>query len=92
MRDEIWRDIKGFEEYRVSDWGNVIRHTTGYMPHNNPKGYETVKLWNYDRYYYKQVHKLVAETFLENPNNLPYVRHKNGNHHDNRAINLEFYG
>lgn len=36
------------------------------------------------------VHRLVATHFLPNPNNLPVVHHKNHDHHDNRAANLEW--
>lgn len=36
------------------------------------------------------VHELVATTWLPNPQNLPYIKHKNGNTLDNRAINLEW--
>lgn len=36
------------------------------------------------------VHELVASTWVPNPQNLPYIRHKNGNTLDNRADNLEW--
>ena len=37
-----------------------------------------------------QVHRLIAQSFIENPTDFPIVNHKNGNKTDNRASNLEW--
>lgn len=54
-------------------------------------GYLTVTLVNDEgKEEKKYVHELVALTFVENPNNLPYVKHKDGNKLNNNADNLEW--
>ena len=75
---EIWRDIKGYD-YAISNIGNVYSYISGkILKHNKDKnGYERVPLYKDGRKQYKQIHRLVAEAFLENPNNLPCVNHKN---------------
>lgn len=50
------------------------------------KGYKMVSIQSK----YRSVHRLVAETYIENPNNLPEVNHINKNKSDNRVENLEW--
>jgi hypothetical protein len=55
------------------------------------KGYAYVLLRDkHNKVQVKYVHKLVAEAFVPNPNNLPNVRHKDGNKLNNMADNLEW--
>ena len=94
---EEWRKIKGFERYEVSNHGRIksntkvqgliMKQTTHY------KGYKQIFLYienagNIDRKFF--IHRLVAEAFLENPDNLPFVNHKDLNKGNNYIENLEW--
>ena len=88
-----WKPIKGYVgQYDVSDTGLVFSHKTnrlldcGLTTH----GYRGVVLTNEHKSSFKHVHRLVAEAFIPNPDNLPQVNHKDGNRLNNRADNLEW--
>lgn len=51
------------------------------------QGYKRVSLTNHKKYF---VHRLVAETFIPNPDNLPQVNHKDENKLNNNVENLEW--
>ena len=53
-------------------------------------GYYQCNLYKEKKRYFKRVHKLVAETFIDNPNNLPQVNHIDGNKLNNNINNLEW--
>ncbi|RLA26269.1 MAG: hypothetical protein DRQ62_00100 [Gammaproteobacteria bacterium] len=53
-------------------------------------GYEIVTLWILGKAYTKKIHRLVASAFIENPNNLATVNHKDGIKINNHAANLEW--
>lgn len=100
--DEIWRDIKGYEGlYQVSNFGRVksFREGTKFgkqkeyilKPWLINTGYHAVMLYKEDRTKHKyQLHRLVAETFIPNPDNLPCVNHKDENKTNNKVSNLEW--
>ena len=90
---EIWKDIKGFEGiYKVSNKGKIknkfnrIRKTKL----NYENGYEYIGLRKEGKYYWKFVHKIVAETFIPNPKGYSIVNHIDEDKTDNRAENLEW--
>lgn len=58
--------------------------------HHDKDGYEGVNLKHKGIHTTKKVHRLVAEAFIENPENKPIVDHINGKRDDNRASNLRW--
>ena len=88
-----WKRIKGFEEYYlISDTGQVwsIRSEKLLSPKIDRYGYATVVLSVDGIQHYKAVHRLVAQAFIPNPENLPTVNHINEDKRDNRVVNLEW--
>ena len=95
---ETWRDIAGYEGlYEVSDLGNVrslnylrTGQTRILKPMKTPKGYQQVHLCKDGNIKKNYVHRLVAQAFIENPNNLPEINHKDENKENNAVTNLEW--
>lgn len=56
----------------------------------NGRGYFKILLSKNKKQYTRNVHRLVAETYIPNPNNLPVINHKNEIKNDNRVENLEW--
>ena len=93
MKNVRRRDIDDFSDYSVTEDGLVINNNSGRILRPSPDrcGYMTVHLNKNGRGYPKRVHRLVAEAFLNPPNDKAVqVNHKNGNKADNRLCNLEF--
>lgn len=100
---EKWKDIVGYEgSYQVSNEGNIRsldristngKKTKGLIlkQHKNIKtGYMYVGLCKNGKRKLHSVHRLVANAFIDNLNNLETVNHKNEIKTDNRAVNLEW--
>lgn len=94
---EIWKDIVGYEgKYQVSNYGQVralhyrMTDKTRLINIRDNKGYCEVALWKNSSRKLYMVHRLVAETFIPNPNCLPQVNHKDENKKNNRVDNLEW--
>lgn len=87
-----WVIIQGYEEYAVSTKGYIKRVSNGKIlkPQITSKGYHTVRLYNRDGNKLLKVHRLVADAFIENPNNFPQVNHIDENKTNNCVSNLEW--
>lgn len=86
MSTEIWKDIDGFDgRYQVSTWGRVKNQTGILSPISVRRGYLTVDLKG-KRF---MIHRLVAQSFLENFSLEKQVHHKDGNNQNNNIENLE---
>ena len=85
-------DIKGFEDYQITDDGRVwSKKTNRWLKYFlTEKGYLSVTIRNNSKKRGYFVHRLVAETFIPNPENKPCVDHINTIRTDNRVENLRW--
>lgn len=86
------KPVKGYEgNYEVSDDGRVFNTNGKELKHYLIKrGYHVVFLFKNNKQKTKLVHRLVAEAFIPNPDNLPQVNHKDENKDNNSLSNLEW--
>ena len=93
------KELKGFEGlYWIFPNGDILTKSHyGHKgkeailkPSTDKKGYQRVGLMKNGKLITKKVHRLVAETYIPNPNKLPQVNHINSIKHDNRVENLEW--
>lgn len=90
---EVWKDIPEYEgKYQASSLGRVRSVASGkIMSSNRNNGdYIVVNLYKNKKKKSFLVHRLIAKTFISNPERLPVVNHKNENKQDNRVCNLEW--
>ena len=100
-----WKDITNFEDfYQISADGMVkslyrLVESNGHLcpvkerilkKYKGKGGYYCVHLHKDGKLYNLYIHRLVAEAFIPNPDNLPEVNHRNELKTDNRVENLEW--
>lgn len=88
----MWKDIKDYEGlYEINSSGHIRRKGSAkLLKQAKGKDYMQVSLCKCNHKVTKTVHRLVAETFLENPNELRCVNHKDENKLNNNVENLEW--
>ena len=89
---EEWRMIPGYYDYFVSSNGRVFSLKRFIFLRGSPdaKGYLVVTLRRNNLKYVRKIHRLVALTFLKNPELRRTVDHINNRKNDNRLENLRF--
>lgn len=98
LPDEQWRNVTGDavifkDDYQVSNLGKVRSFKCGkvtLLKSHDFGGYLCVELKNGDTEKNFKIHRLVAQAFVPNPDNKPFVNHIDGNKQNNCAENLEW--
>jgi hypothetical protein len=100
--NEIWKKIKDFDGYFVSNLGKVrgtrqnkdiiLKNRTLSKSDNNKfyLPYQQVVLYENGKQKTKMIHRLVAENFISNPDNKPQVHHIDNDVTNNKVDNLEW--
>lgn len=93
LPNEVWKELH-IKDYFVSDKGRV-KHKYGSFSHLlstfvKGNGYVCVTIKHNGEKHNYYIHRLVAKSFIDNPNNLPEVNHKDRNKQNNNVDNLEW--
>lgn len=84
-------EIRGHPNYFVCENGNILNKDSHIMtPTHDKDGYQVVRICENGNYIRLKTHRIVAEHFIPNPNNLSQVNHKDGNKDNCEATNLEW--
>jgi hypothetical protein len=101
----MWKDIEGYEGlYQISDkgevksleryvdgrWGQTLIKEKILSPITAGKKYKMVGLSNNSNTKFVNIHRLLAQTFINNPHNKEQVNHIDGNKMNNELCNLEW--
>jgi len=88
------KQIQDYEDYKIDGNGNVYSYKKNVVkkmiPQKATAGYYYVTLCKNGTRKNRFIHRLMAQAFIENPENKLEVNHKNGKKLDNRLCNLEW--
>lgn len=92
MTNEIWKEVNLFGKvYCVSNTGFVKnKHNKFLKPYLSSGGYPYIMVRENNKNHHIRVHRIVANAFIPNPENLPQVNHIDGNKLNNDVSNLEW--
>lgn len=88
-----WKKLKRNNNYSINENGEVRNDVTGTIKKayiNKQNGYYMVDLYENNKSTKVTIHRLLAETFIPNPDNKPCVDHKDGNRQNNALSNLRW--
>lgn len=93
--EEVWKDVVGYEDlFKISNLGNLYsKRSNKILKQRKHKGYMHVATkigGRFGRNVCFKIHRLVANAFIDNPNNKPYVNHIDSNKANNNVNNLEW--
>ena len=90
--DEVWKEIPDYDDYMISNLGKVKSFKKNsdriLKPGIKCEYYFVVLTNNNGKLVSKLIHRLLAEAFIENPDNLPNVDHMDSNRLNNNLSNL----
>ena len=89
---EEWKEIPNYRKYEISSYGRVKNIETGRIlkPQIGRSGYLKVTLYDKSWFEDRDIHRMVAEAFIPNPDNLPIVNHLDEIITNNWTNNLEW--
>ena len=91
MKKEQWKDIFNDGRYFISNYGRR-KNSKNYIikTQDDKDGYQIFSFYVNGKRIDKKIHRLVAEAFIPNPNNYPFINHKDENKANNYVDNLEW--
>jgi len=90
-RLEKWMPVHNFSNYKISSFGVTINVKTGkVIKPIKSNGYLLIKFYRDGKRSTRHLHRVLAIHFIPNPDNKPFINHKDGNRSNNCLENLEW--